>query len=44
MLTNERDKETVVELFKLGAMNYLVKPVKRLSLLEKLREIRSKLE
>jgi two-component system, chemotaxis family, chemotaxis protein CheY len=40
MLTNENDKETVTEILKSGALNYIVKPIKRQVILQKLREAR----
>lgn len=40
MLTNENDKETVTEIIKAGALNYIVKPIKRQTILQKLREAR----
>ncbi|MBF9014677.1 MULTISPECIES: response regulator [unclassified Oceanispirochaeta] len=40
MLTNENDKETVTQIIKAGALNYIVKPIKRQTILQKLREAR----
>ncbi len=40
MLTAENDSETVTELLKSGAANYIVKPVKRDLILEKMRIVK----
>jgi two-component system chemotaxis response regulator CheY len=40
MLTNENDRDTVTKILGAGAINYIVKPLKRQVLLEKLREAR----
>ena len=43
MLTAENDSETVTELLKSGAANYIVKPVKRDLILEKMRLVKKKM-
>lgn len=43
MLTNENVKELVVKILKAGAADYIVKPITRELLLEKLRTVRSKI-
>ena len=40
MLTAENDSETVTELIKSGATNYIVKPVRRDLILEKMRTVK----
>jgi two-component system, chemotaxis family, chemotaxis protein CheY len=42
MLTNENVKELVMEILKAGAADYIVKPITRELILEKLRSVRSK--
>ncbi|MBT3273054.1 MAG: response regulator [Spirochaetales bacterium] len=44
MLTNENDRDTVTELLKLGATDYIVKPVNRERILEKFRNVRTTME
>ncbi len=44
MLTNENFRDTVAELLKLGATDYIVKPINRERILEKLRSVREKME
>ncbi len=43
MLTAENDSETVTELIKLGAMNYIVKPVMREVILDKMRAVKEQM-
>ncbi len=43
MLTSENDSETVTELIKLGAANYIVKPVMRDLILEKMRAVKEQM-
>jgi two-component system, chemotaxis family, chemotaxis protein CheY len=40
MLTNEKEKYTVAKIIKAGAKDYIVKPIKRQIILEKLRKVR----
>jgi two-component system, chemotaxis family, chemotaxis protein CheY len=40
MLTNEKEKYTVAKIIKAGAKDYIVKPIKRQIILEKLRRVR----
>ena len=44
MLTNENDSDTVAELLKSGAANYIVKPVKRDLILEKMRLVKKQMK
>ncbi len=40
MLTNEKDKETVIQILKAGGKDYIIKPIVRKLLLEKLKIVR----